>query len=263
MMADEREIYCETLGKGPPLVLLHPFTTNHNFWCPLAPELAKTHRLFLPDFRGHGASLAGPEPITMAQHCADLERILDSNHVKRAIFFGVSMGGYILFEFWRRSRERVQALILCDTRAQADAPDERNGRLQDAGSVLRDGTEKFWQQMMSRLVGETTRSNQPGTVAATQALWDSMRPEGVAGALRGLAERADSVATLKSINVPTLIIVGEEDTRTPPADAELMHREIRGSAFARIPRAGHFAALEQPEAVLAVVQPFLQKAAAL
>src|SRR2546425_12242286 len=105
----------EILGAGPPIVLLHPFPVHHKFWVPAAQALVSRYRLILPDLRGHGDSGVGEGPATMEKHAADIARILDHAEVRRAALVGVSIGGYALFEFWRRYRGRVAALVLCST----------------------------------------------------------------------------------------------------------------------------------------------------
>src|ERR1700681_2492240 len=96
--SDDAEIVYEVLGKGPPVVLLHPFPANHELWLPAAQALISRYRLILPDLRGHGDSGVGEGPATMEKHAADLSRILDALEVGRAAFVGVSIGGYVLFE---------------------------------------------------------------------------------------------------------------------------------------------------------------------
>src|SRR5580698_10779540 len=132
----DAEIAYRVLGEGPPVVLLHPFPANHEFWLPVARALATRYRVVLPDLRGHGDSGVGEGPATMAKHASDISRILAEEKIDRAIFAGVSIGGYALFEFWRKYPGRVQALILCNTKAQADTAEGRAGRLQSATDVL-------------------------------------------------------------------------------------------------------------------------------
>ena len=112
----DAEIVYTVLGDGPPLALLHPFPAHHALWLPAAQSLTSRYRVILPDVRGHGESEIGDGPATIEKHATDLARVLDDAGVGRAIFFGVSIGGYILFEFWRRYRGRVAALGLCCTR---------------------------------------------------------------------------------------------------------------------------------------------------
>lgn len=257
--SDDTDIFFEIQGTGPPLVLLHPFPTNHHFWEPLVPQLSTRYRLIMPDLRCHGASQLGSGAATMAKHAADLLRILEAQQIARARFVGVSIGGYILFEFWRQHRERVEAMVLCDTRAQADTNEGHQTRLKAAEEVERSGPDNYIDSMVPKLLGETTRTNRPDIVARARAMMDSMTREGISCALRGMAARPDSIPTLKTINVPVMVIVGEEDSLTPLADAQLMHREIRGSSFAVVPAAGHYAPFEQQQAVGQLMRGFLDK----
>jgi len=257
--SDDAEISYDTQGEGTPLVLLHPFPSNHEFWNPIEPQLGARYRLFLPDLRCHGASQSGNGPATMQKHAADLLRILDTEHIQRACLAGVSIGGYILFEFWRQHRERMQALILCDTRAQADTEEGRQTRLKAAEEVERSGPDGYIESMIPKLLGETTRRNRPDRVSEARRMMGRMASAGISSALRGMAARPDSVPTLKTINIPTLIMVGKEDTLTPVPDAELMHREIRGSELAVVPAAGHYMPFEQPEAAVQIMRGFLDK----
>src|SRR5687767_7815692 len=118
-VSHDAEIFYEVTGDGPPLVLLHPFPANHEFWKPLVAALAARYRLVMPDLRGHGQSTAGDGPATMAKHADDLQRICDLLGIGRAVFAGVSLGGYVLMEFCRQQRERIAGLVLCDTRGGA------------------------------------------------------------------------------------------------------------------------------------------------
>lgn len=259
LASDDALITYELRGRGPSLVLLHPYPTNHRFWEPLATVLAEDYRLIIPDLRAHGASSSGNGPATMEKHAADLLRLCDVAGVSRAVFFGVSIGGYILFEFWRRHRERVQALILCDTRAQADTPEGRASRLAIASDIETKGPHEYLDGMIPKLLGESTRRNRPDLVEQARGMMAEMKVAGISATLRGMAGRPDSVATLSAINVPALVMVGEEDTLTPPADAELMRASIKGSQLAGIPAAGHYAPFEQPEKTMLPLREFLQK----
>lgn len=257
LTSGDAQIFYEVRGAGPFLVLLHPYPTNHVFWKAVAPVLAEDFTLILPDLRGHGASSAGSGPATMQKHADDLLRLCDTAGVKKAIFWGVSIGGYILFEFWRRHRERIEALILCDTRAQSDTPEGRNSRLAIADEVEHKGPDEYLDSMTAKLLGESTRRNRPDLVQQARAMMGQMKVPGIAAVLRGMAMRPDSVATLADINVPTIVLVGDEDTLTPVSDAELMVKTIRGSRMAKIAAAGHYAPFEQPEETLHAIGGFL------
>jgi 3-oxoadipate enol-lactonase len=255
--SDDVEILYEIRGSGPPVVLLHPFPCHHEFWNAVAGALDSRYRLILPDLRGHGDSEIGEGPALMQKHASDVARVLAAAGVGKAAFIGCSIGGYILFEFWRRFRERVTSLALCDTRPQSDTADGRANRLKAAAAVLEQGTEPFIESMIPRLMGRTTVSTRPDLVDGARAMMRKMSAEDICLVLRGMAERPDSVADLKSINVPTLIVIGEEDLLSTVADGELMRQNIAGSELKVVPKAGHYAPWEQPEAVGKVLRQFL------
>jgi 3-oxoadipate enol-lactonase len=257
IQSGDAPISYEILGEGPPVVLLHPFPANHELWLPAAQQLASRYRLILPDLRGHGDSGVGEGPATMPKHAADISRILDDARVGRAAFAGVSIGGYVLFEFWRRNRDRVSALTLIDTKAAPETPEGRAGRLQSAADVLERGVDPFIESMLHKLLGETTRHARPDLLEAPQKMMLKMSPEDISLVLKGMAERPDSIPTLKTITVPTLILVGDEDTLTSVADAELMKQNISGSQMKVISRAGHYAVWEKPEETGKVLRQFL------
>jgi 3-oxoadipate enol-lactonase len=254
----DTQIAFEIIGHGPPVVLLHPFPAHHEFWKPAASALSSRYRLLLPDLRGHGDSGVGDGPATMEKHASDLARLLEESKAPRASFVGVSIGGYLLFEFWRKFGERVSALVLCNTKAQADTPEARSARLQSAADVLERGTEPFFESMIPKLLGRTTRESRPDLVEGALGMMRKMSPESVAQVQRGMAERPDSVATLKTITVPTLLLTGNEDILTGPAEAAFMQQNIAASQIIVVPRAGHFAAWEQPDETGIILRRFLQ-----
>jgi 3-oxoadipate enol-lactonase len=255
--SDDADIFYEVLGSGPPVVLLHPFPANHELWKPAAQALVSRYRVILPDLRGHGDSGIGTGPAVMQKHAADIARVLDHEAVRRAPFVGVSIGGYVLFEFWRKYRARVEALVLCNTKAQEDTPEARAGRLQAAADVMERGTEPFFESMLPKLLGKTTQYTRPDLVDGVLRMMRKMSPEDVAMVQRGMAERPDSVETLKAINVPTLIVTGEEDIFTGVAEAELMRQNVQNSLMKVIPKAGHYSPWEQPEEVGKLVRQLL------
>lgn len=259
--SSDAEIFYESLGSGLPIILLHPFPANHELWLPASKALQTRYQLILPDLRGHGDSGVGEGPATMAKHAADLARILAEENIERAIFVGVSIGGYALFEFWRRFPGRVQALVLCNTKAQADTVEARNARLQAAHDVLERGTEPFFESTVKKLLAQTTLTTRPDLVDGALRMMRKMSPEDVALVQRGMAERADSIETLKTINVPTLIITGDEDTATGLPEAELMRRYIPGSEMRVVAKAGHYSPWEQPDEVGRIVWHFVDRVA--
>ena len=253
----DAEIVYADLGDGPPVVLLHPFPANHEVWLPAAQALITRYRIIVPDLRAHGDSDAGDGPATMEKHANDLARVLDGAGVGRAVFCGASIGGYILFEFWRRYRGRVAGLVLCCTRAQADKPDSRAARLKSAADVLDRGTEWFVDSMILKLLGNTVRETRPDLIDGARRMMLRMSPHDISQVQQGMAERPDSVPTLKTMNVSTLLLAGEEDTLVPMADLEFMRQHTPRSELKIIPKAGHFAPWEQPEVVGKLLRVFV------
>jgi pimeloyl-ACP methyl ester carboxylesterase len=253
----DAELAYWTLGDGPPVVLLHPFPANHEFWLPVAEVLSTRYRVILPDLRGHGDSEIGEGPATMEKHAADLAHVMDAADIGRAPLIGVSIGGYVMFEFWRKHRGRVAALGLCNTKAPADGPEARGARLQAANEVLEHGTEPFFESMIPKLMGKTTREMRPDLVDGALRMMRKMSPEDVAQVQRGMAARPDSIDTLKTINVPTLLVTGDEDILTGVNEAELLRQHIANSQLRVIPKAGHYSPWEQSQDAAKLFRQFL------
>ncbi len=241
----DANLFYEIAGAGPDVILLHPFPLNHHFWSPAIADLTRRYRLILPDLRAHGDSELGEGPATMQKLADDLAGLCRQERISKAFLVGVSIGGYLLFEFWRRYREQVAALVLANTRPGAETPEGKANRLQLADRVLREGTAGFIEEMLSKLLSQRTRTNRPHIVDAARKMMQSMSPEDIAGVQRGMAERPDSVATLATINVASLLIAGEEDS-IPLSEFELMRQRMPGSQLQVISQAGHYAALEKP-----------------
>ncbi len=253
----DAEICFDIAGSGPPVVLLHPFPVCREFWIPVSGFLSSRYRLIMPDLRGHGESSLGEGPATMAKHAADVARLMTAAGVDRAPIVGVSIGSYVMFEFWRQFRERVSALLLCNTKAGADSPEARAGRVQAAEDVLKKGTELFFEGMLSKVLAETTRRSRPDLVDGALRMMRKMSPEDVAEVQRGMAERPDSIPTAQTITVPALIITGDEDTATGAPEAEVMKQNIRGSEMKVVAKAGHYSPWEQPQEVGRLLRQFL------
>jgi pimeloyl-ACP methyl ester carboxylesterase len=261
IVSDDAEIFYDVAGAGPPVVLLHPFPVHHEFWFSISEHLSSRYQLIMPDLRGHGESALGNGPATMQKHASDVARVMIDAGVDRAPLIGVSIGGYTIFEFWRRFRDRVSALVLCNTKASADTPEARTSRLEAANDLLQRGTEPFFEGMLQKVLAETTRRSRPDLVEGALRMMRKMSAEDVAGVQRGMAERPDSVSTLKTINVPVCIITGDEDKMTGVPEAELMKQNISGSQMKVIPKAGHYSPWEQPEEAGKLLMQFLDSVA--
>ena len=240
------EIAYEDEGRGRPVVLLHGFPFNRSLWREQAESLGASCRVVAPDLRGHGETSVVAGPATMEEMAEDLAALLDELGVGRAVVGGLSMGGYVALAFLRAYPERVGALVLADTRAQADTDDARRAREETARRALSDGMGPIAGMMLPKLLAPATREGRPDLVARVRGMILGTKPEGAAAALRGMAQRRDQTDLLETIRVPTLIIVGSEDVLTPPADSEAMHAKIEGSRLVKIEGAGHVSNLERP-----------------
>jgi 3-oxoadipate enol-lactonase len=245
-----RLAYSDT-GSGRPVVLLvHGFPLNRSMWEPQLGALRERARVIVPDLRGFGASEAGPPgPLSMDQHADDLAGLLDHLGMQDPVVYcGLSMGGYIAFSFWKRHRQRVAAFVLADTRATPDQPEERRNRLSMADEVERTGRpQAAIDLMLPRLFAPSLWQGAPAR-EMLRALIASTPPRTIADGARGLAARPDSLDGLPSIDVPTLLIVGEHDLITPPAEAQLMLERLPNARLEIVPQAGHMANFENPDA---------------
>jgi 3-oxoadipate enol-lactonase len=253
----DADIFYESQGDGAPVVLLHPFPIHHGFWQQVSQILSAQYRLILPDLRGLGVSAPGEGPATMDKHAEDLRRVCDDARVGKAVFVGVSIGGYLLFEFWRRYRDRALGLAFCNTRAGAETDEGKKGRLEAAQKIEERGTEQFVDGLIPRLIGETTRRNRPDIVDEARRMALVSTGKGLIANQLGMAERPDSMPTLATITVPTLFIGGTEDVGAPPSEIERMHAGVRGSKMRMIQNAGHYAAMERPEEFAEILREFL------
>lgn len=253
------ELAWEDTGRGLPVVLLHAFPLNRKMWAPQAQALAARYRVLTPDFRGHGDSGLAEEDSTMERLGEDVRGLLDELKLEHIVLGGLSMGGYAALAFLRRYADRVAGLILADTRAGADTDDGRKARYESAALAEKEGSGALAERLLPKLLGASTLAHNPRLVAAVREMILSTPPAGIARALRGMAARPDSTPLLGSIRVPTLILVGEEDTLTPPAESEAMAKAIAGSKLVKIPRAGHLANLEQPAAFTRALEDFLAR----
>jgi 3-oxoadipate enol-lactonase len=200
----------------------------------------------VPDLPGFGRSprLSKPSIAGMAQALA---RLLDELDVREpAVVAGLSMGGYVALEFWRRYPERVRGLGLLSTRAGADSPKQRRTRAQVARDVRAHGLAPLARSMGPKLLSPATLRRRPGVVRALRRMILSNRKGGVADALQAMAGRRDSMPLLGRIRVPALIVAGADDVVIPASEARLMRRAIRGAVLNVLPNAGHLLNLERP-----------------
>lgn len=251
-------------GEGRPILLVHGYPLDHTMWSAQISELTRTYRVIAPDLRGFGASPLG-EPdsttgISMDDYADDLARMIEEAVIKEPVVYcGFSMGGYIGWSFIKKYRSKLAALVLCDTRAAADSDDARGKRLETAQQVYDHGSSWIAEQMIPKLFAETTRRERPEIVDRMAEVIRRTDPDSIAAALRGMAHRPDSTPMLSELDLPTLLIVGEEDAITTKDEMTGMAKAIRGAELVVATNAGHMAPVENPAAVTRALDSFLEK----
>lgn len=241
---------------APVLVLVHAFPMGPGMWQPQK-DVAPGWRIVAPPLPGfEGRPLVADR--SMDGYARDLLQTLDDMGIHRAVFGGLSLGGYVIFGVLRQAPERVAGLLLADTRTSADDAERRSARLRSIEKARgRGGPPAIADEMLPNVLGATTRGRRPDVVARVRALIESQPGETIAAALEAMMNRPDSTSDLARVSVPATIVVGEEDTLTPISDAQHMHRTAAGSTLVTIPDAGHMANMEAPGAFNEAMVTFL------
>jgi 3-oxoadipate enol-lactonase len=244
--------------RGHPLLLVHGFPLTHRMWQPQGDFFVDHCRVIAPDLRGFGGTDVTPGVVTMEQMADDLDRLLDALDIhEKVIFCGLSMGGYIGWKFWQKYRHRVLAMILCDTRAVPDTPEAAAGRRKLAAATLAEGPAAAAKVMLPKLFAPATLETQPKLVERVEEIMLSNQPVGIAAALEGLAVRADAHEILPTIDVPTLVIIGEHDAISTVAEMRGIADAIPDAGWVEVPGAGHLSNLENPTVVNEAIAEFI------
>jgi len=211
-----------------------------------------------PDFPGFGRSPRTPAQPDVRYYAEGLRNLLDRLGLERVVLGGVSMGGYVAFECMRLFPERISALVLANTRPDPDSEEARETRNEMALRVAQEGVEVLAEIQMERLLAPTTRENDEELVESVRAMILENSPDGAVAALGAMRERPDSTPLLAEIEVPTLVVGGEEDAISSPELMARMADQIPDSRHVSLPRAGHLSNLEAPEQFNAALKEFLE-----
>ena len=260
-LTDRSVRYLEA-GSGRALVLLHAFPLCADQWLPQLHRVPPGWRFVAPDLRGfHGAGPAledvGLDTATMETHAADVLSLMSHLEIERAVIGGLSMGGYVALALGRRAPARVGGLVLANTRATADSVEGLAARDRMIALAGREGPAGVAREMLPKLLGETTRRDQPELAGVLRQLIERNSSAGIISAIRAMKGRTDSTPVLRAIACPTLIVAGAEDAVIPDAESETLHQAIPGATRVVIPRAGHLSNLEAPVAFNAALADFL------
>lgn len=241
-------------GAGWPLVLLHAFPLTAEMWRPQLERVPPDWRFIAPEL----SSAVPPRgDRTIDDYAADVGALLDALKMDDAVIGGLSMGGYIAFALFRRSPELFSGMILADTRPQADSPQGRDDRVKMRELVSREGVGAVADRMLPRLLSKQTFEERPELVQRVREIIESNTPRAVDAALHAMMTRPDSTPDLARMSCATLVIVGEEDSVTPPSEADAMHRAIERSVLVSLAGAAHLSSLEQPDAFSRALADFL------
>jgi YbgC/YbaW family acyl-CoA thioester hydrolase len=257
--AGDVELAVDVRGEGVPVLFVHGFPFDRTMWRHQLATLSRVRRI-APDFRGVGDSGAPPaaDGYSLTRYADDLVAVLDALGVRQAVLCGLSMGGYVIFEVLRQHPERVRAMILADTRPQADSADAKRGREELTQVAEQQGQDAVIERLLPRLLASATQATQPEVAGQVREMARRWSVPGLVGALRVLRDRPDSTETLREVRVPTLVLVGSDDEIAPPDTARAMSQLIPEAQFHVVPTAGHISPLEQPLATSRLLSDFLR-----
>ena len=249
------DLHVRETGTGVPVVLLHAFPLSSAMWLEQRNDLADTCRVITPDLRGFGGSQLGFDEPSLDWMADDVAAVLDGLDLPTVVLGGLSMGGYVAMAFLRRHPGRVSALLLADTKAGADPDAAKENRLRIATRLTEDdSTQVLIDDVLPSLVGETTRREQPLVQGRVRALVEAAPPPAAAWAQRAMAARPDSLDTLRKVDVPAVVILGDEDQLVSRDDGNAMVEALPQGRLALVPGVGHLSAVEAPGAFSTAVR---------
>jgi 3-oxoadipate enol-lactonase len=243
----------DDVGDGPAILFIHGFLLDRTMWRHQVLALDRWRRI-APDLRGMGLSEAPERRYDVSVYADDLARLLDALDVERTVVCGLSLGGYVAFELVRRHRERVAALVVLDARAEADTA-ERKARRDEMISRVRDADVGG---VLDELAATFLADHAPaGARRQLRAMMHRPTAVGIVGAIEAMRDRPDGMPVLRSAALPTLLLIGEHDARTPRTSMRKMADQVPGSVFDVVPSSGHVPPLENPEATTGRLMTFL------
>jgi 3-oxoadipate enol-lactonase len=235
------ELAYERRGGGTPLVLIHGYPLDHTIWDPVVPLLEKHFDLILPDLRGFGQSGIVQAPYMLADMAVDIAALLDFLKIKKAAIAGHSMGGYVALAFARAYSKRLLGLGLVASQALADTPEKKTGRIQEAEYILAHGVGEVAEGMSLKLTDD------PVLQTRLKELMLRQRPEGMAGALRAMADRLDSTGILSAFDFSVVLVHGLADQLILVERARSIRAALKHGYLVEIEGAGHMPMMEAPQ----------------
>lgn len=252
------QLYYDDKGSGQPIVFVHGHPFNHTMWKYQIAHFSKEYRLIMPDLRGYGRTEVTPGRVMLDEMALDILHLLDTLQIDQAVLCGLSMGGQIVLDFYRLFPHKVKALIIVDSDARGETPETYRQRMQKAATILEVGMKQHTDDTIHEYIAPASMKNTP-VYTHLYEMMSTTSAEGAAAAHKGRGQRRDHLPILSDIQVPSLIVVGEEDFFTPQPIARLMSDAIPDAQLAVIPGAGHLPNMEKPEEFNTIVYSFLKK----
>ena len=246
-------------SKNQPIIFIHGFPFDHSMWDKQLKELGKDYFCISYDIRGLGRSYVGDGQYTMEAFKDDLFFLMEEFKIEKAILCGLSMGGYIALRAVEFDQSRFTALILCDTKAEADNDNAKLNRSGAINKINTEGLESFVKGFIPPLFSEEAPKENKNVYDSTIEKAINYNPLGVKGSLFAMMSRTDTTPFLKKIKIPTLLLVGAQDKLTTPQIMRDILKKIKDSEFGIAPRAGHMAPLENPGFINDMIRGFLKR----
>lgn len=241
------------------IVLIHGFPFHHQMWSPQVQELSKSYQVIAYDLRGHGKSAQNEGPYMIEEHVDDLFALCEHAKIEKPIVAGLSMGGYIALRAVERNEPFFGGLILCDTKSEADTSEGKLKRFQTIKDIKTKGVLPFAEGFLKNIITAKDLTSNHDLVDRIRNMVIANSLESITGHLLALAARTDTTPSLSKFKLPTMILVGDQDVITTPANAHAMHEKIKHSELYVIPNAGHMSNLENPQMFNKYIQDFLSK----
>lgn len=252
-------VFLEGNSKNKPMVFIHGFPYDHTMWKAQIEKLSEKHFCVSYDIRGLGESPVGDGQYTMESFVDDLEAIIDQLKLDKPILCGLSMGGYIGLRALERFEEKFSAVVLCDTRADADGNEGKSKRAAAIKRINTEGLASFAKDFITNCFGDDYKQNNKDDFEKRIVNSSSFDPIGVKGSLIAMLGRNDTTEYLSKIKIPALVICGEFDSLTPPAVMKPMAEKINGAEFVIIKNSGHMSPIENPKEVNEAITKFLTR----
>jgi len=260
-ISPETSLSYQLTGNGQPIVFLHPFPMDHRLWENQVAHLSPRYQILTPDLRGFGNSDGfGAQTPSIEQMADDLNGLLDALKITEPIVLcGLSIGGYVALRFAQKYFSRLRGLAICDSRAEADTDETKAGRNRMIAFAKEHTSSEIVQKVLSGLLGKTSLRTRPKLIERVQEIGGSQSQQAILDALAALRDRPDATQWLANITIPTLLIFGNEDALAPSHVIKTLTTGLPYATLVKLPQAGHFSALEQPEIFNDALEDFLLK----